>query len=79
MRRAYKTEETGYTYYVSKTVDMAGNSYFAVVVPAPRQKIRRSCGKWANHKIIQECISDFGLDEEERKYKENGETVIYGF
>lgn len=79
MRRSYRTDETGYMYYVDETTDVCGNNYFAVIIPAPPQKIRRSCGKWANHKIINECITDFGMTEDSRKYKENGETVVYGY
>ena len=79
MRRTYRTDETNYMYYVDETKDICGQDYFAIIIPAPRQKIRRSCGKWANYKIIDEVIKDYGLTEEKRKYKDNGETVIYGY
>ena len=79
MRTMYRTDETNYMYYVDETTDMGGEKYFAVIIPAPAQKIRRSCGKWANSKIIDEVIADFGLTEDSRKYKENGETVVFGY
>ena len=79
MRRLYRTDQSNYVYYVNETKDMAGEPYFAVIIPAPKQKIRRSCGKWANHKLIKEVLDDFGIDEEKRNYLDNGDVVVYGY
>ena len=79
MRRSYKTDKSDYTYYVNETKDMTGKDYFALTVPCPRYKPRRSCGKWANSRLINECIQDFGLTEDWREYRDNGETVIFGY
>lgn len=78
-RRTLKTAESNYEYRVAETVDMVGDSYYAVTVPCPRDRIRRSCGKWANAKLVKEVLEDFGLTEERREYRENGETVVYGY
>lgn len=79
MRRSYRTDETNYQYFVDETKDRLDHDYFAVIIPAPRDKVRRSCGKWANSRIIKEVLDDFGLNEERRMYKDNGETVVYGY
>ena len=79
MRKLYRTDETSYAYYVNETTDMAGDLFYAVIIPPPRDKIRRSCGKWADQKIIKEVLDDFGLNEEKREYRDNGETVVFGY
>jgi len=76
--RGYRTEQSNYAYRVQETTDAMGITYFAVIIPSPRDKIRRSCGKWANNKLCNEVIEDFGLNEERREYRNDGKVVIYG-
>jgi len=79
VERSLRTTNSNYAYRVQETTDMAGLAYYAVIIPPPRDKIRRSCGKWPNNFLCAEVIEDFGLEEEKREYRDDGKVVVYGY
>lgn len=79
MSHPTKTAISGYHYFVNEQFDPMGEPSYLLIIPAPADINERSLGKWANYQIVNECIADFGLNEVERLYCENGDVLVYGY
>ena len=79
MAGTYRTDESDYQYKVAETKDYAGDPYFAITIPCPRNLCRRAGRRWANSRLVKEVLEDFGLEEDRREYRNNGDTVVFGW
>lgn len=80
MRRVvnYQTDNSNYPYSVEELKNHDNAVEFVMVVPPPRDMIRRSCKKWPNSFLVSECIDDFGLTETDRHYNDDGTVTVFG-
>ena len=76
--RAYFTDNSHYRYIVQEHEDEKGKLTFTMIIPQPVDKIRKVNGKWANSRIIAECVEDFGLTAERHTYNPDGTVEVFG-
>lgn len=76
--RAYFTDNSHYRYIVQEHEDEKGELTFTMIIPQPVDKIRRVNGKWANSRIVAECIEDFGLTVEKYTWNPDWTVEVFG-
>ena len=76
--RAYFTDNSHYRYIVQEHEDENEELTFTMIIPQPVDKIRRVNNKWANSRIIAECVEDFGLTAERHTYNPDGTVAVFG-